>query len=356
MNEPLSSRDQTLLAAILDSAMDFAIIALDPDNKVTLWNPGAEKILGWTAEEMMGRSGELIFIPEDRAAGAVEAELTKAITNGRAEDERWHARKDGSRFWGSGLMMPLKNGLGFLKIMRDQTGRRQAEHALRESEERFRTLAQHIPQLVFRSQSLGERTWGSPQWVAFTGLSEANSLGLGWMDAVHPADHELTHDAWATAKSSGELYIEHRIRRAIDGHYRWFQTRAKRLDYDGEWFGTSTDIDDLRRLKERQEVLLKELHHRTGNLLAVVSSIARRTAQSSDSVDNFSQRFENRIQALSRVQAQIARDSTPVLELEDLVKMELDALGLLETGRVIIEGSKLPAQRKTGRNACTGHS
>ena len=54
MNEPFSSRDQTLLAAILDSAIDFAIIALDPDNKVTLWNPGAEKILGWTAEEIMG--------------------------------------------------------------------------------------------------------------------------------------------------------------------------------------------------------------------------------------------------------------------------------------------------------------
>jgi PAS domain S-box-containing protein len=331
-------REKTLLAAILDSAVDFAIIALDPDNKVSLWNAGAEKILGWTAEEMMGRSGELIFIAEDRAAGAVEKELTKALAQGRAEDERWHARKDGSRFWGSGLMMPLKGGLGFLKIMRDQTARREAEHALRESEDRFRTLTEHIPQLVFRSQSLGERTWGSPQWVAFTGLSETNSLGLGWMDAVHPADHELTHEAWAAAESRGDLYVEHRIRRAIDGHYRWFQTRAKRLQPNGEWFGTSTDIDDLRRLKERQEVLLKELHHRTGNLLAVVSSIARRTAQSSDSVQNFSHRLEDRIQALSRVQAQIARNGGPLLELEVLVRMELDALGLLDTGQVSIEG------------------
>jgi PAS domain S-box-containing protein len=318
--------------------LDFAIIALDSDTKVTLWNPGAEKILGWTAEEMLGRGGEIIFIPEDRAAGAVEAELTKALAHGRAEDERWHARKDGSRFWGSGLMMPLTDGLGFLKIMRDQTARQHAEHALRESEERFRTLAEHIPQLVFRSQSLGERSWGSPQWVAFTGLSEANSLGLGWMDAVHPADHQLTHEAWATAEARGELYVEHRIRRAIDGHYRWFQTRAKRLEHDGEWFGTSTDVDDLRRLRERQEVLLKELHHRTGNLLAVVSSIARRTAQGSDSVQNFSQRFDDRIQALSRVQAQIARESNPALELGELVKMELDALGILETDRVAVDG------------------
>lgn len=118
---------------------------------------------------MLGRGGEVIFIAEDRAAGAVEAELTKALAHGRAENERWHARKDGSRFWGSGLMMPLKGGLGFLKIMRDRTDRRALEHAFRESVDRFRTLAEHIPQLVFRSASLGERTYGSPQWVSFTG-------------------------------------------------------------------------------------------------------------------------------------------------------------------------------------------
>lgn len=115
------------------------------------------------------------------------------------------------------------------------------------------------------------------------------------------------------------------------------QTRAKRLENGGEWFGTSTDIDELRRLKERQEVLLKELHHRTGNLLAVIASIARRTAQSSDSVEIFSQRFEDRIQALSRVQAQIARDSGPI-ELGVLVRMELDALGLSGTGRISTKG------------------
>jgi PAS domain S-box-containing protein len=244
---------------MLDSAIDYAIITLDCKNKVTSWNIGAEKILGWKAKEILGRGGELIFIAEDRKAGAVEKEIAQALAEGRAEDERWHTRKDGSRFWGSGLMMPLKDGRGFLKIMRDQTERRLAEQRLRESDERFRALAEHIPQLVFRSHSMGERTWGSPQWVSFTGLTEANSLGLGWMDAIHPADHEKTIEAWAAAESRGELYVEHRIRRAIDGQYRWFQTRAKRLpagnSRGSDWFGTSTDIDDLRKLKERQEVL-----------------------------------------------------------------------------------------------------
>jgi two-component sensor histidine kinase len=185
---------------------------------------------------------------------------------------------------------------------------------------------------------MGERTWGSAQWVAFTGLSETNSLGLGWMDAVHPDEHKLTLNAWAEAEPKGELYVEHRIRRAIDGQYRWFQTRAKRLD--GEWFGTSTDIDDLRRLKERQDVLLKELHHRTGNLLAVIASIARRTAQSSDSLGVFTKRFEDRLQALSRVQNQIASSNATSIELGDLVNNELDAMDLLDKGRVHIKGPR----------------
>jgi PAS domain S-box-containing protein len=328
--------DQTLLAAILESASDYAIIALTANNRIIFWNPGAEKLLGWSAEEALDQQGDIIFTPEDREAGAVEAEINAASAFGRAEDERWHVRKDRARFWGSGLLMPLKNGAGFLKIMRDQTQRREAEIALAESEERFRALANHIPQLVFRSASMGRRTWGSPQWVTFTGLAEENSLGLGWMDAVHPDDHDLTLNAWAEAEVRNELYVEHRIRRSIDGQYRWFQTRAKRLD--NEWFGTSTDIDDLRRLKERQDVLLRELQHRTGNLLAVIASIARRTAQSSDTIQNFTERFEARIQALSRVQGQITRNNAASVELEDLVTMELEAMGLLETGKVTIEG------------------
>lgn len=340
--------DQTLLTAILDSASDYAIIALNSDNRIILWNTGAEKLLGWSSQEILGHSGEIIFTPEDREAGKVDAEITTALTEGRAENERWHVRKDRSRFWGSGMLLPFKNGGGFLKIMRDQTQRREAEIALRQSEERFRTLAQHIPQLVFRSASMGHRTWGSPQWVAFTGLTENNSLGLGWMDAVHPDDHESTLNAWADAESTGELYVEHRIRRSIDGQYRWFQTRAKRLD--GEWFGTSTDIDDLRRLKERQDVLLRELHHRTGNLLAVIASIARRTAQSSDNIREFSDRFESRIQALSRVQDHIARNNAASVQLGDLVKTELEAMGLLETGRVTVEG---PACRLNPKQAET---
>ena len=111
-----------LFKALLFSAIDYAIISLDSRGSVIFWSPGAEALLGWTAEEMMGQSGSVIFTPEDRERNLPDLEIEKAREDGRAEDERWHIRKDGSRFWASGVLMPLRDGLpGFVKLIRDRT-------------------------------------------------------------------------------------------------------------------------------------------------------------------------------------------------------------------------------------------
>jgi PAS domain S-box-containing protein len=144
---------------------------MDPNGAITSWNVGAEHLFGYAEGEIIGRSADAIFTPEDRAAGALEDERRRARADGRAEDERWHLREDGSRFWASGLLMPLEGGAaGFVKIARDRTERHRAEERLRESEERFRLLATSIPQLVFLSRPDGARTWPSPQWIDFTGV------------------------------------------------------------------------------------------------------------------------------------------------------------------------------------------
>src|SRR3954451_3071072 len=128
---------------------------------------------------MIGQSATMFFTHEDLERNGPEQEVETARTKGRAEDERWHMRKDGSRFWASGVLVPLKEGAppGFVKIIRDRTKERQSALALRQSERRFRTLVENIPQLVWRSGSLGHRTWGSPQWEIFTGLSLEKSVG-----------------------------------------------------------------------------------------------------------------------------------------------------------------------------------
>ena len=110
---------------ILDSANDYAIITMDVGGCITSWNTGAQNITGYAEAEVLGRSGDIVFTSEDRASGRFATELRRAVETGRASNERWHLRRDGVRFWASGLMMPLLDGAGrpqgFLNILRDRT-------------------------------------------------------------------------------------------------------------------------------------------------------------------------------------------------------------------------------------------
>ena len=122
------SEEQTRV--LLDSVEDYAIFTLDLGGLVTRWNKGAQKIFGFTEEEILGRHTEILFTPEDRERGADKGEMKTALETGRAEDERWHIRKDGSRFYASGVMTPLDAGgelRGYVKVARDLTERQRAE-------------------------------------------------------------------------------------------------------------------------------------------------------------------------------------------------------------------------------------
>jgi PAS domain S-box-containing protein len=336
---------EELFELLIESSIDFAIFTIDPNGLTTSWNAGAERLFGYAEHEMVGRSADVIFTAEDRAAAAPAMERSMARIHGRASDERWHQRNEGSRFWASGLMMPLRGeGAGFVKITRDRTEQHQAGERLRENEQRFRLLASSIPQLVFLTRPDGDRTWPSPQWIAFTGLGFDASLGLGWLEAVHPDDREATQDAWQEAREKGEYYIEHRIRRAADGEYLWHQTRAKPLEEksaaSSDWVGTMTDIDDLRGLQSRQNVLMTELQHRTRNLLSVVQSIANQTIRSSNSLEVFGAQFGSRLRALSRVQSLLARVEDQIIDLHALVTAELAAHseGDLASSKIKVRG------------------
>ncbi|WP_146056397.1 PAS domain S-box protein [Methylobacterium sp. V23] len=119
---------------ILSSAVDYAIVTTDLSGNITGWTGGAEAILGWTEAEVLGRAADLFFTPEDRAAGRPDHEMTEAREEGRGNDERWHLRKDGTRFWALGEMMPLTSEdgahVGYLKILRNRTEERRRSERL----------------------------------------------------------------------------------------------------------------------------------------------------------------------------------------------------------------------------------
>ncbi|HYD85105.1 MAG TPA: ATP-binding protein, partial [Opitutus sp.] len=122
---------------IVENAREYAIFSTDLERRVTSWNVGAERLLGYTETEIVGQSADIIFTPEDRAKNAPEREAGTALRDGRAANERWHLRKNGTRFWGSGVVMAMQNRngsiLGLLKIMTDQTEARATAEALERS-------------------------------------------------------------------------------------------------------------------------------------------------------------------------------------------------------------------------------
>jgi PAS domain S-box-containing protein len=122
------------LRLIVESATDYAIFSIDDKGRVTSWNTGAQNTFGYTRDEMMGQLTDILFIPEDRRRKVPQLEMKTALDKGRSEDERWHLRKDGTQFFASGVMQPLRSDgvLGFVKICRDQTDKLEAQTAIRE--------------------------------------------------------------------------------------------------------------------------------------------------------------------------------------------------------------------------------
>ncbi|MDQ6677615.1 MAG: PAS domain S-box protein, partial [Acidobacteriota bacterium] len=122
------------LRLMIEGVQDYALILMDQNGNVTDWNVGAERILGYSADEIKGQNAKVFFTPEDRERGEAAGEMEGAAKNGQSDDERWHMRKDGSRFFASGLMTSLKDEegrvRGFAKVMRDVTEKRRMEQAL----------------------------------------------------------------------------------------------------------------------------------------------------------------------------------------------------------------------------------
>ena len=240
--------------AIFESAVDFAIIATDRDGLVTDWNVGAERILGWQAAEMRGEPVDRFFTPEDRAAGRPDEEMRKALENGRANDERWHMRQDGSRFWASGEMMPLRDPdgahLGYLKILRDRTEPRRTAEALTLNRERLEAALDTGLIAFFDWDVPAGEIHGDERFAAFYGLEPeqvAAGVELSRIQAtLHPDDKAaIAAKVFSARRTCADFTSELRVIHP-GGQVRWLLVRARcYVQDDGKplrYAGSAVDI------------------------------------------------------------------------------------------------------------------
>jgi PAS domain S-box-containing protein len=145
--------------ALVDAVKDYAIFLLDRNGNVFTWNAGAERIKGYTQEEIVGKHFSSFYTPEDQDGGKPTAALEIAASQGRYEEEGWRVKKDGSRFWASVVITPIKDQTGtlmwFAKVTRDLTERRKAEQAVRRSEAQFHALFEFSPDAIVASDAEG---------------------------------------------------------------------------------------------------------------------------------------------------------------------------------------------------------
>jgi len=173
--------DDELYRLIAETSVDYGIFLLGLDGVIGSWNPGAQRIFGFTDEEVIGRHGSMLFTPEDTFRGEPDREVRFASETGRAQDSRWHLRKDGSRFWADGVMLGLRDRSGTLrglaKIVRDDSGGKQSAELLQYQLNLADAIANNAAEALFLVDSEGRTTFANPSAEQMFGWSREELTG-----------------------------------------------------------------------------------------------------------------------------------------------------------------------------------
>ncbi|HSH89841.1 MAG TPA: PAS domain-containing sensor histidine kinase, partial [Ramlibacter sp.] len=271
---------------LIEAVIDYGIFALSPDGIITSWNTGAQKLKGYTREEIIGKHFSIFYEPHAVASGWPQEELKRAAALGRFEDEGWRLRKDGTKFWANVVITALRDAAGeltgFAKITRDLTERRRHEESLRASEERFRLLVESVRDYgIFMLDAKGfVRNWNAGA-QAIKGYTADEIIGKHFSTFYTPEDNR-------DGKPERELEIATALGRVEDEGWRvrkdgtmfWANVIITALrNRQGELIGfgkVTRDMTERRKLEDleassrRMHEFLAMLAHELRNPLAPI--------------------------------------------------------------------------------------
>jgi PAS domain S-box-containing protein len=244
---------------IVDSATDTVIISTDLQGRVTSWSEGARRIIGYDEPEMTGKPIDLFFTPEDRAAGRMHQEMAEALVSGLGSHEGWRVRKNGSRFWASGQMQPIRdehgNATGFVKIVRDRTIEREAIDALEASQDQL-SLAQSAGGIgVFIVDVATNAIRVTPEFCRLYGVAPGMVRRPEEFEALVLAeDQDFSSHEDTRRLGTAPTESQYRIRRPSDGEIRWIQRSARLVRGKNgdivQMLGVAQDITERKQAEE----------------------------------------------------------------------------------------------------------
>ncbi|MDP8947115.1 MAG: SpoIIE family protein phosphatase [Actinomycetota bacterium] len=259
---------------LVEGVRDYAIFVLDSEGRVATWNEGAERTMGYEAQEITGEHLSVFYTEEDVERGHPERDLRVAATEGRYEEEGLRVCKGGSRLWAHVVITALRDEdgslRGFSKVTRDITERKSAEEALKASETKYRTLVEQIPAITYVQEPLESSnpkaiTYVSPQYQAILGYPPDSQIidEEHWLRTIHPEDRERVLAEEVRTDESGEPFkVEYRVV-ARDGRVVWVRDEAALVrGEEGEplyWLGVQYDITEQKRETQERERIEQEL-------------------------------------------------------------------------------------------------
>ncbi|MBV9773687.1 MAG: PAS domain S-box protein, partial [Gemmatimonadetes bacterium] len=272
---------------LVENVTDYAIFMLSPEGVVASWSEGAERILGYTEAEILGRHFSVLSPPEEVEAGKPEFALGAAIREGRWEDVTWRVRGDGSRLWGSVVLTAVVDEAGRLvgvgQIIRDLTERREIAQQYEENRQRYRSLFDYNPDAICSFDLQGTLRSANPAAETLCGCPADDLVGTRFAELVAPEDTELADRHFRRAAAGEpqqvEMGIAHREGRRVEARLTVFP-----IVVHGEILGVyaiAEDITERKRAETDREVLLarervareaaEAASHAKSSFLAVVS-------------------------------------------------------------------------------------